>query len=62
MYGVRLLVMPDFKPGDPPPGGYLQWHEWARVQYKAGLRQLKCRVCGKWKFPSDPCSHERRGM
>ena len=36
---VHLLIMPTYKPGDPAPTGYLQWHEWAEVQWKAGLRQ-----------------------
>jgi hypothetical protein len=42
-----------YKPGDPPPGGYLNWHAWAEVQDKAGLRQKKCRQCGLWKFPQE---------
>lgn len=48
-----LLVMPEYKPGDQPPEGYLQWHEWAEVQHKAGLRQKPCGVCGKWKYPQE---------
>ena len=40
-----------YKPGDLPPEGYVQWHEWAHVQYKAGLRQKK--VDGKWYFPQE---------
>ena len=50
-----LLIMPDYKAGDPPPSGYLQWHEWARAQIKAGLRQRRCRVCGLWQFPQEGC-------
>jgi len=50
---VHLLVMPDFKPGDPKPEGYLQWHEWAEVQQKAGLRQKECGRCGRWKYPQE---------
>jgi hypothetical protein len=41
-----------FKKGDPPPDGYMDWHAWAEVQYKAGLRQNRCR-CGKWLFPQE---------
>lgn len=25
---------PGFRPGDPPPAGYLAWHSWAEVQRK----------------------------
>lgn len=35
---ASLDVAPDFKAGDPPPEGYLAWHEWAETQHKAGLR------------------------
>jgi hypothetical protein len=42
-----------YKPGDPPPGGYLNWHAWAEVQDKAGLRQKQCSRCGLWKFPQE---------
>jgi hypothetical protein len=42
-----------FKPGDPPPEGYLNWHAWAEVQDKAGLRQKQCSRCGLWKFPQE---------
>lgn len=50
-----LLIMPTYKAGDPPPTGYLQWHEWARAQIKGGLRQRRCRVCGLWQFPQEGC-------
>jgi len=43
--------MPTYKPGDPEPTGYLQWHEWAEVQWTSGLRQRQCGVCGRWNFP-----------
>jgi hypothetical protein len=35
-----LTVTPDFKPGDPEPenAGYLDWHAWADVQHKAGIK------------------------
>jgi hypothetical protein len=48
-----ICLVPEFKPGDPPPEGYLDWHEWARVQAKAGLRQAR-RACGHWHFPHEP--------
>lgn len=51
---VCLLAGRDYKPGDPPPDGYLAWHEWAEVQHKAGLRQRQC-LCGKWVFPQEAC-------
>lgn len=44
-----------FKVGDPPPSGYVDWHEWASVQHRGGLRQRQCRNCGLWKFPQDSC-------
>lgn len=55
-----VLIIPEFKPGDPPPDGYLQWHEWARVQHKNGLKQRKCRVCGLWRFPQEKCCDETK--
>lgn len=42
-----------YKPGDPPPTGYNDWHAWAEVQGKAGLKQTKCGVCLLWKFPQE---------
>ena len=53
---VCLLRTPTFKAGDPPPRGYLAWHEWARIQDKAGLRQARC-SSGYWHFPQERCSH-----
>ena len=50
---VCLLVMPKYKPGDPRPEGYLQWHEWAEAQHKAGLRQRQCGRCGLWNYPQE---------
>jgi hypothetical protein len=53
-YGhVCILTVPTFKPGDPPPDGYLAWHEWARVQHGAGLRQKLCPLCVKWNYPQE---------
>jgi ribosomal protein S27AE len=42
-----------YKPGDPRPDGYLNWHAWAEVQDKAGLRQKRCNRCGLWRFPQE---------
>jgi hypothetical protein len=44
---------PKFKAGDPPPSGYCDWHDWANVQHKAGLRQVTCGKCSKWKYPQE---------
>jgi hypothetical protein len=43
----------DYKPGDMPPTGYLDWHEWAEVQHKAGLKQKTCSMCSNWYFPQE---------
>ena len=55
---VCLLIMPEFKPGDKPPedAGYLEWHEWAEVQRKAGIKQRLCK-CGKWITPQEREDH-----
>ena len=50
---THLLLMPDYKTGDPAPEGYLQWHAWADIQMKAGVRQTHCDRCGKWHFPQE---------
>lgn len=51
-----VLMMPDFKPGDlPPEEGYLEWHEWAEVQRKAGIKQSVCTNCGNWRTPQEKC-------
>ena len=49
-----------YKPGDQPPTGYMQWHEWARRQHNAGLRQRVCPRCSKWAYPQEPCHSEGR--
>lgn len=54
-----LLIEPFYKKGEKPPRGYLQWHWWARVQLKAGLRQRYCRGCGQWLFPQERCPHRK---
>lgn len=48
-----VCTTPDFKPGDQPPEGYLAWHEWAEVQRKAGIKQVECGRCGRWKTPQE---------
>lgn len=49
-----------YKAGDPPPSGYNDWHEWVRVQHKAGLRQKLCSKCLKWRFPQEIASETPR--
>lgn len=51
-----LLMQPDFKKGDKPPAphDYLGWQEWARIQYRHGLRQHLCEH-RKWVFPQEGC-------
>jgi hypothetical protein len=50
---IHISIMPEFKAGDPPPSGYSEWHEWAEIQHKAGLRSKQCGWCGKWRFPQE---------
>lgn len=50
---LRVSIADEYRPGDPPPKGYLAWHEWARVQDKAGRRQAKCALCSLWRFPQE---------
>lgn len=59
---LRAIVTytPDFKPGDPAPSGYLDWHAWADVQAKAGLRQTQCPDCSRWRFPQQLSTQEVR--
>jgi hypothetical protein len=45
----------EFKAGDPPPSGYLEWHEWANAQERGGLRQRRCPICQKWRYPQEDC-------
>ena len=52
-YRTFITFIPTFKAGDPPPSGYVAWHEWAKVQGRAGLRQRKCRRCDRYKFPQE---------
>ena len=48
---VHITASRGYAPGDPAPSDYLGWHEWARVQARAGLRQEPCGCCGLWCFP-----------
>jgi hypothetical protein len=56
----HVLIMPEFKPGDLPPEGYLAWHEWAETQRKAGIKQVKCPTCALWQTPQELSTHEVR--
>ncbi len=55
---ICLLVEKSYKAGDPAPSGYLDWHQWAKVQHNAGLRQKKCALCRKWLFPRELQTHD----
>lgn len=48
-----ILAQETYKPGDQAPEGYLEWHEWAEAQHKAGLRQKQCVKCGLWRYPQE---------
>ncbi len=48
-----ILQQRTYKPGGPSPSGYLERHEWADVQHKAGLRQKQCCRCGLWNYPQE---------
>lgn len=51
-FGKAIVTLsPGFKIGDPEPQGYLDWHEWAEIQHKGGLRQTQCPRCSRWQFP-----------
>jgi hypothetical protein len=54
---LHICVVSKFKAGDLPPSGYLEWHEWAKVQQRAGIRQSLC-ICGKWITPQEQPNHE----
>lgn len=51
--GAILTVGGNYKPGDQPPEGYLDWHDWAEVQARAGLKQQQCGRCLKGRFPQE---------
>lgn len=46
-----------FKVGDQMPTGYNAKLEWANVQHKAGLRQVRRPECGRFHFPHENCRH-----
>ena len=48
-----ICISPPFKVGDPPPSGYTAWHEWARMQYRGGLRQRLDPLTFRWKCPQE---------
>ena len=48
-----VLEQATYAPGDLPPEGYLEWHEWAEVQHKAGIKQVQCGHCGLWQTPQE---------
>lgn len=50
---IHIGIIPFFLVGDPSPQGYSEWHEWAEIQYKGGLRQTLCPVCARWFFPQE---------
>lgn len=54
-YAITCCSTGTYKAGDPAPSGYNDWHEWASVQHKAGLRAQPCSFCGKWRFPQERC-------
>jgi hypothetical protein len=56
----HVLVMPEYRPGDLPLEGYLQWHEWSEVQRKAGIKQVQCPTCCLWRTPQELSTHEVR--
>lgn len=45
-----ISIAGEFKPGDPPPEGYIDWHIWAGVQAKAMIPQMQCSRCKLYKF------------
>ena len=48
-----ISIVGEYEPGDPPPSGYIDQQEWAKVQMKAGLKQEACGQCGLWNFPQE---------
>ena len=53
MTPIRLDGIDSYQPGDPPPDGYIEWHGWADVQRRAGLRQRQCELCRLWHYPQE---------
>lgn len=52
-YVCHIDYVGNYKPGDLPPSGYCDWHEWATVQHNAGLRQQRCGICSRLGFPQE---------
>lgn len=50
---IHIGIVPDYKPGDDPPDGYVQWHAWADAQHNAGLSQTRCVICGLANYPQE---------
>lgn len=50
---MNLEICRKFEPYSQPPAGYMERHEWAQVQLRAGLRQKLCGFCSLWKFPQE---------
>ena len=50
---VCLLTIPKYGPGDPKPEGYLQQHEWARMQLYHRIKQKRCKRCKRYFFPQE---------
>lgn len=52
--GIISICTPSgpYQVGDPPPSGYVDWHDWVAIQYKGGLRQVRGED-GKWRFPQE---------
>lgn len=40
-----------------PPDGYVAWHAWAKAQGAHGLKQTRCRTCGRYLFPQEKKAH-----
>ena len=59
---VHITTIGEYKPGDLPPAGYLDWHEWAEVQYKAGIKQSQCSDCGKWVTPQETAQEGTKAL
>lgn len=38
------------------PMGYLQWHAKARRLHRKGVRQERCPICDRLKFPDEECA------
>ena len=55
---IHVSIAGEYKPGDLPPDGYMQWHEWAEVQRKAGIKQVQCPTCSLWRTPQELSTNE----